>query len=136
MELKDLAGQIRLLSGVTNETISLECSWDDEQLYDGNSISFILDGVTYTAIEDNNDGYRSAMDSLLVNKYECKNIFKPIPVFCVYRTKAYGGYNSADLLDIYEVENGNLILTLGTDNSDDYYPSFVTDWQPENISAS
>lgn len=29
--------------------------------------------------------------------------------------------------------NGQIVLTLGTENTDDYYPSFVCDWQPENL---
>lgn len=75
------------------------------------------------------------MEDLLINKLECKNTFEPLQVFCIHISKSRSGYDNADLLEMY-LMNGALVLTVGTDNSDDYYPSFVTDWQPENIPNS
>lgn len=130
MELKELAG-LHTLTGVTNESKSLERSWNEEQTYDAQTLSFILDGIIYTATEDDNDGYRSCMEHLLVNKFECKNTFNPIQVLGIYKNKS-GYYENADILQLYGM-NGKLILEVGTDNSDDYYPSFVSNFNPENI---
>ncbi len=30
----------------------------------------------------------------------------------------------------------NVVLEVGTDNSDDYYPSFVANFQPENMATN
>lgn len=49
-----------------------------------NRIDFILDGKTYSAIEDPADGYRSALDKILVNVNQCTNVFTPIEVIGVW----------------------------------------------------
>lgn len=130
MELKELIG-LHTLTGVTNENKKLQSAWDEDETYDAQAFTFILDGVIYTAIEDNNDGYRSAMDELKVNEFVCNNIFEPIQVLGIYIDKS-GGYDEADLLHLYGM-NGKLLLEVGTSNSDDYYPSFVSSWHPDNI---
>lgn len=38
-----------------------------------------------------------------------------------------------DLLKVYDVENGKLILEVGTANTNDYYPYYVANWNPENM---
>lgn len=130
MELKDLIG-LHTLTGVSTETKALPHYYLDDEMYDASVISFILDGHTYTAVEDANDGYRSSMESLIVNKFDCSNTFDPINVFGVYKTEGRN-YNSCDILSLYGMD-GKLILEVGTDNSDDYYPSFVSNFNPENI---
>jgi len=130
MELKELIG-LKKLSGVSNENIRLDQRWEDDENFDASSISFILNGTTYTATEDHNDGYRSAMGELSIDKYQCKNIFEPIDVLCIYKSTS-GSYNNCDILQMYGM-NGELLLEVGTDNDDDYYPSFVSYFKPENI---
>ncbi len=131
MELKDLIG-LRTLSGVSNSNEPLDTGWGDNETYDAQTFTFILDGITYTACEDNNDGYRSCMGELFVDKFKCSNVFEPIQVLCIYKEKADSGYDTADLLLIYGM-NGKQIIEVGTNNADDYYPSFVSYFQPENI---
>jgi hypothetical protein len=33
-------------------------------------------------------------------------------------------------------KDGLVILEVGTDNNDDYYPSFVSSWKPENMAVN
>jgi hypothetical protein len=129
MELKKLIG-LHTLTGITNESKQIESSWDNEHSYDAQTLSFILDDTIYTALEDENDGYRSCMGELLINKFQCKNTFEPIQVLGIYKEKS--GYSTSDILQLYGMD-GKLILEVGTDNTDDYYPSFVSNFNPENI---
>jgi len=130
MELKELIG-LHTLTGITNENKKLQSNWDEEETYYAQAFTFILDGVVYTAIEDQNDGYRSAMAELKVNEFACYNLFEPIQVLGIHIDQS-GSYDKADLLQLYSM-NGKLLLEVGTRNSDDYYPSFVSAWHPENI---
>ena len=131
MELKELVG-LKTLTGVSNSNEPLDNGWGENETYDAQTFTFILDGITYTASEDNNDGYRSAMGELFVDKFKCKNTFEPVQVLCVHKDKSNYGYDNADILVLYGM-NGKVILEVGTDNSDDYYPSFVSVFYPENI---
>lgn len=133
VELKDLVG-MRQLSGVTFERIEPDtgADWPSE---DANACAFILDGKGYQAIEDPNDGYRSSMRSLRrVSVKAVKNRFEPIQVLCRHRTEGRYG-DTDDILEVLECTTGKTILTVGTSSTDDYYPSFVACWQPENIPA-
>jgi hypothetical protein len=110
-------------------------AWYGESHEDANCIRFRLDGKVYTAIEDPSDGYRSSMEKLFVSQDEMKNVFRPVKVLARIRTEAeYGG--SAEILQLLDVANGKVILEVGTDNSDDYYPSFVASWQPQNLAVN
>lgn len=133
MELKDLIGK-HVLTGVDcyNEDIQSEYG---SSTYHGQHISFVLDGLTYTAMEDDNDGYRSAMRDLKVSTHEMKNTFAPEEVVGKIRTK--GEYNSTDdVLELISAKTGKIVLEIGTENVDDYYPGFVSNFRPENLSAN
>lgn len=129
MELKDLVG-LHKLSGVDMQSESIEATWGGD-FRDSQVIRFILDGVTYSAIEDRNDGYRSAMEEIRKDSGVVKNTFPEQDVFCVYEDMIKGdGY---DLLRVLNINTSKEIMVIGTDYSDDYYPSFVCDWNPENM---
>lgn len=100
-------------------------------------IAFTLDGVTYLCFEDGSDGYRSSAGPLLSYPgmpYEMggwQGEYVRWPVLCSWQTardSEWGG--EAEILEIRLVETGALILRVGTDNSDDYYPSFVAEFRP------
>jgi hypothetical protein len=121
------------LSGVDEEVVKTE-SWYKGEYEDCNALRFTLDGVTYMAIEDPDDGYRSSMRGLVVSKTPTKFTFTPIPVVVSARDK--GGYedkDSAEVLEIRDARNGLVILEAGTENTNDYYPYFVGNWKPENM---
>ena len=82
---------------------------DDEDDYNaGLCFKFTLDGITYLAIEDEDDGYRSFMRELQVSSESCNTPLPDILVWCEYEDE-----NERDILKIYEVASGNLILVLG-----------------------
>jgi len=103
---------------------------------DANTMTFVLDGKAYLVMEDYNDGYRSSMrDIVEVTGVDIKNTFEPVRVLAVYCEKCdYGG--AADILKLIDVITGKTVLEAGTDNSDDYYPSFVANFTPENMSVN
>lgn len=125
MKLEDLKGE-HMFSGVDYT------SGKDGEI----NILFCLDGVTYIAEEDPDDGYRSYMKELRVSETQCRNTFKPERVFCDYTDKStfYGG--DSDILVIKNPLTANVILKIGTEDVDDYYPSCVMEYHPENMQCN
>lgn len=108
--------------------------WDNE----ASALRFRLDGISYAAVENPDDGYRSSLDALIIEPGDPKyiNTFKPVEVVCKYISKSDRGYRSSsdcDILKILSVETGECVIEVGTDNTDDYYPSFVGDFNPKNL---
>jgi len=132
MELKDLVG-LHKLSGVDMSNEKIKEEWGDS-FEDCQVINFILDKKTYTAIEDPSDGYRSSMREIKESKVIIKNKFVPVKVMGVMRRKE--SYHENDIIDFYDVKTGKLVLSVGTDNSDDYYPSFVAEFTPESMAIN
>ena len=119
MKLKDLVGN-KKLDAV--EVQSMAGFYGDCNL-----IKFRLDGIVYCAMEDVEDGYRSSMGYITVlDSDDVKNIFPAIDVICTYN----GEYDS-DLLVIYDAETRWVVLEVGTDRADYYYPFFVASFFPE-----
>jgi hypothetical protein len=104
--------------------------WEDCQV-----CRFRLDGKVYLAIEDPSDGYRSHLASLSEYQDDCpmENVFPAVQVLARHRAKGAASYHEADVLELIDVATGKTVLEVGTDNSDDYYPSFVASFSPENM---
>lgn len=102
-----------------------------------NTCLFVLDGVAYRVIEDPGDGYRSYMkDGVEVRSPAVvTNTFAPIPVRCKNGGRESKPYSQdrTQVLQFVDTRNGEVILEVGTDNSDDYYPWYVASWTPERI---
>ena len=45
-------------------------------------------------------------------------------------------YKKTDILELIDVVTGKLVLEVGTDYSDDYYPSFVANFNPEAMALN
>jgi len=104
-----------------------------------NCIRFRLDGITYIAMEDPEDGYRSCLGSLFVSADKVKNTFPPCEVICVYRnkedeTRTYSV--ECDIIRFIDKTTGLVVLEIGTTNTDDYYPSFVGIFNPQNMAVN
>lgn len=100
---------------------------------ESNWVSFTLDGVTYTAIEDPDDGYRSyLMDNLAISKKECINTFPPVAVVCrmVEKDKYW---EECSVLVFEDARTHKQVLAIGTACTDDYYPYCVMEYCPENF---
>ena len=128
-ELKNLIGK-HFLSGVDRVTVP---HWFISDMM-SQVFSFVLDGVTYSALEDPSDGCRSRMEKLLVSDAPVKNTFPPVEVYCTYLTSS-DSYE-CDILRMYDAESGELVLEVGTANTDDYYPYFVAMWNPKDLSVN
>lgn len=98
---------------------------------------FKLGAMALEAIEDESDGYRSYLETLAVPTEGC--IFFPNPVAHVRARKIegaderespwrdwYGEFIGWGLFD----ESGHRWLLVGTENNDDYYPSFRFHYTP------
>lgn len=128
MELENLVGK-HMLSGVDYSEESLHLDYEKSWGFAG-CTNFVLDGVTYTAVEDGDDGYRSHMGELLITPY-VPNSFPAIEVVC-----SMSEDKDHDILECRDTANGKLVLEIGTDYSDSYYPCFVGNFQPENMSIN
>lgn len=134
MKLEDLIGE-RILTGVEFGTLpkSEEAPYRYE---DANTMTFVLDGHAYCVVESPDDGYRSSMEDIFEVPIESvKNTFEPVRVLARYRHNGqYGGTD--DILELIDVVTTKLVLEAGTENSDDYYPSFVANFSPENMACN
>lgn len=123
MKIIDLVGT-HIFSGIETGTHK-DCGY----------IKFILDGVTYMALENPVDGYRSYMEDLEVVDEPCKTKLPDIPVYCKHRSEDGWGMES-DILDFYDETNNERFLTIGTEHTDDYYPYCVFEYKPENLAVN
>lgn len=131
MELSDLIGEHEL-SGVDETSESIK-QWGD-RYEDCNVIRFVLDGKTYKAIEDPDDGYRSHCKEIEVSDEIVSNNFPPQKVLA--RMKDNERYQNNDTIQFIDVVTGKVVLEVGTDNADDYYPFCIMRWSPENLAIN
>ncbi len=118
MQITDLCGK-KILRGV---------DIDIGTPHDSNGISIYLDDTVYTAYEDPCDGYRSVCSELIIldESSWTKPVFEE-SVMC---------HVHDDIMEIFCIENGKLLMRVGTNHSDSYYPSFVSEWYPQNMSIN
>lgn len=123
MELENLVG-LRKLTG-------LDKSY--KTIYGGacNSYIFQLDGVNYEITENPDDGYRSYMEDIKITDKVIKNEFKPCKVYCKMRTEF-----DSDVLDMIDLETNLIVLSIGTENTNDYYPCCIMQWNPQNMKSN
>lgn len=128
MELFELIGE-HILSGIEEGKTEIE-TWRNhyETAY---YVKFTLDGKTYSAIEDPDDGYRSYMGELKEETEECEIKLPNIEVEC--RMKPDDENGSYDVLIFKDIKSKNDILEIGTDYSEDYYPCCVLGYYPEKM---
>ncbi len=104
---------------------------------EANGVALDLKDITVFVFEDPSDGYRSSAATPLIARCSLYEFgispdYIRAPVLVRRWTKSEYG-SSADGVEFIDKRNGKTILKLGTDNSDDYYPSFTCDWQPLNL---
>lgn len=128
MTLEDLVGEHEL-SGVDSGVLRVN------KAYTANRLLFILDGVAYQAIEDEEDGYRSSMREISqVPLDEVANRFSPVRVVGVYEKAPYDDLDG--ILKLIDCRTGRVVLEVGTDYTDIYYPSFVANFVPQAMALN
>lgn len=134
IELLSLIGE-HVLDAVDTSVESTKRTYGD-YYEDCELVRFRLDGKVYTAIEDPSDGYRSSLGSLILSPNdEMRNVFPPVRV--LVRKKDDDRYgNTNETIQFIDLVTGKTVLEIGTDNSDDYYPSFVGSFSPENMATN
>jgi hypothetical protein len=120
------------------DAVDFDTAVSDDEYSKGESINvcaFRMNTNVYMAMEDPNDGYRSSLGSVAeLPNYFMKNVFHPVLV-----RGRYGSNNPTDysdysgVVEFVDLKTGEVVLEIGTDTSDDYYPSCVMSFHPENM---
>jgi len=121
MELKDLVGE-HVLTGIGEGTWPWGCE---------NYFSFELDGHVYTAIEDEEDGYRSSIKTLLVDIFHCETRLPNVRVVATMEDNV-----DNEILILTDMLSGKPIANIGTEDFHGYYPCFAAKWMPENMAVN
>ena len=105
------------------------------QFYGADGNRFKLGNTVFEAKEDESDGYRSMMSEVKAVKRTKEMVFFDQPLGRVrvdevrgHHRSSYGNFDGYALVDM---KDHHRWLLLGTDNSDDYYPSFTFEYTPK-----
>lgn len=90
-------------------------------------LRFVLDGVAFAAIEDPSDGYRSMLDGVFFCKSRIENTFPAV------RVELSRVESETDNLYRMTTTLGDVVVEFGTENADDYYPCFVSHFNPHML---
>jgi hypothetical protein len=107
----------------------------------GEAFSFCVDGKTYTAFEDPDDGYRSALGFMVARDGNwCDCAFEPCALFATFSDGEGDSRllppNDPDaarafLMQLHDPSSMAIALQVGTSHADDWYPCFVAFHDPE-----
>lgn len=132
---KDLVEKDSLIG----EHIISGCEYTNDSL-GFRAMIFILDGQTYLATCDPDDGYRSYLGGFFKTERQCHKNLPDIhieiqhqvkrEIISAYERRDYKGYGFI-IKDPRFKED--ILIELGTDYSEDYYPTCVMHYMPENI---
>lgn len=136
VELESFAG-LHTLSGwddVIKIPTDVSNGWGNNSFDYENGAAFILDGVTYCAIEDPGDGYRSYLEGIYVSSdYQVLNKFEPQPVIVEALDDASAVFRG---LVASDPTTNKEVFVVGEDNLDDYYPYFTAHFSPEAMACN
>lgn len=132
MERKNLIENgVHYLSGIGHTEYRDEWSDDIVEAY-----LFCIDGTTYAAYIDHNDGYRS-YGRIEPTNAKCQFNFEPQKVVITNNTiqqeNEYGDYEDAVWLTMEDPILRKEVLAIGTDYTDSYYPLAIFRYNPMNL---
>lgn len=104
------------LTGWDHTTIAPAHEWAHR---DAAVLNLELDGVTYSFVENPNDGYRSSLNYVTVSNRRPATRFPAVSVMAVKETS-----DNNQLLRLYAVQTGEMVAEVGTVRVDEYYPQF------------
>ena len=93
-----------------------------------NGAFFRINKKTFLITEDPDDGYRSSLDKIFNTSHPFENVFHPVSVYL-----RKGERGERDVIKMINVENDLIVFEFGTNTSDDWYPYFVCNFNPESI---
>lgn len=141
MEEEQISNGIHTLSGISDLIIKANnfgynnnayCLWED-----ANGFVIELDNKTYVVFEDPEDGYRSCGKICEAKDGEvCTNTFPEQKVLVKYFEGVHSnGWYSPHVwyYEFLNPETNELILKIGTEDYDDYYPRSILEYYPENL---
>lgn len=123
--------KIKMKDQTTTEVIDFNSMvGKSANLYYCNELNrFQLGTVIFEAIEDENDGYRSMLQEVIVVKDNAKtrkgDFLASVKIKQVTDPYDFEGW------ELVDEEDGHIWLKLGTNNADDYYPYFTFDFTPK-----
>lgn len=126
-----------MLSGIGHCTIYEE--WSHNEL---DCDLFIIDGITYGACIDPDDGYRSYGILQKVENHKCQFTFPEQEVNVINKKIVAQGQEDwwdiedKTILIMTNANNGKDILIIGTDYTEDYYPMAIKKYYPQNLSIN
>lgn len=133
MDLKELIGE-HSLSAVDMATEERTDYWGDKEQI--NIMRFVLDDVTYKAYEGPSDGWRSTLRELVVTDEKITNNFEPQIVCGKMRADDGEWHTKNNVLDLYDSITNEVVLSVGTANTDDWYPMCIMSWHPQNLASN
>lgn len=125
IQMDEVSG-FKMLSGVGYGSMG------DSRYHKSEVFTFVLDDKAYSAIEDPDDGYRSHLGGFYISDHIPKHVtrFPETEVLCLCN-EDIGDDN--DILSLYDSTTGCIVVEIGTDYTDSYYPFFVDNYTPENM---
>ena len=136
MQLQELTGE-HTLDAVDFNTVTITPCYGSTDSC--GVMLFRLDGKVYAATEDPDDGYRSCMRELTVSDAPMTNTFEPIRVIGRHRERMdeeYHENDTSDILELVDAVTGLIVITVGTENTNDYYPWYEAKFNPENMAPN
>jgi hypothetical protein len=134
--LKDLVGE-HMLSGFDISKKTIKDTRD--KTVEVNVVRFILDGITYEAVENPDDGQRSFLGELEITEEKVSNTFPPQKVICQMKPSILDAFSIQacyDILEITDAVTNKVVAEIGTDMSMLYYPVCITYWNPKNLAIN
>ncbi len=126
--LKYLCG-IHKFQGIELSTRTITDCFNYE--YKCDVVKFMLDNITYEAIEDPDDGYRSYCSEIKISYEKPKYTFPDYKILCKMKPRDEDGEH--DVLVGVDLDTGDTIFEIGTLYVDDYYPCCHFEYHPENM---
>lgn len=138
--------QVRLESVAGLHVLDGRAEWVERNGHFENSrhVAYRLDGLWYVFAEDPSDGYRSSLGSVHVLPDEelpapggSVSRWSPPTVVMIHHSRgrmADSHYNrDENVVRAFDESTGLQVLMVGTENTNDYYPSFVAIWNPPRV---
>lgn len=93
-----------------------------------------MDGRVFLFVESRNDGSSLGLILHGLGYLGGSHIWRDVDVSHVTARETYSG--ECSLFEFRDIETGKVALTVGTADIDDYYPSFVWNYDPTAFEAS